>query len=228
MKKIVSCILALACLFSLASAEVSPEGINVLVSITDDQNNVVLAAEPVFVTDQDGDNVYTIADALVCAHAQNHENGAEAFAFEQTAYGLSMTMLWGIDNGGSYGYMVNDQNPLSLSDAVCPDDHIKAYCYTDLVTWSDTYSFFTFPRAEIECGETMPITLFSAGYDSSWNPVTFIVSNAVIIVNGEETEYRTDENGLFFISFEEAGKYILTAKAEGENLVAPVCVIDVR
>ena len=148
MKKIASCILALICLFSFAHAEVTPEGINVFVSITDDQNNLVLAYEPVFVTDQDNDGTFTIADALACAHAQKHENGAEAFAYAPTEYGLSLTLLWGIDNGGSYGYMVNDSNPMSLSDAVYEEDHIKAYCYTDLVAWTDTYSFFTFPYAD--------------------------------------------------------------------------------
>lgn len=228
MKKIASCILALICLFSFAHAEVTLEGINVFVSITDDQNNLVLAYEPVFVTDQDNDGAYTIADALACAHAQKHENGAEAFAYTSTEYGLSLTLLWGVDNGGSYGYMVNDSNPMSLSDAVYEEDHIKAYCYTDLVAWTDTYSFFTFPYADAAVNEQIVAALMSAGYDSNWNPVTFSVSDAVIYVNGEESEFRTNENGLMTISFAEAGTYVLTAKCDHTNLVAPVCVINVK
>lgn len=228
MKKIASCILALVLLFSVACAEVAPEGINVFVSITDDQNNLVLAYEPVLVTDQDSDGAYTIADALACAHAQKHENGLEAFGYAATEYGLSLTRLWGIENGGSYGYKVNDENAMSLSDAVCEEDHIKAYCYTDLVTWSDTYSFFTFPYTDAAVNEQIVASLMSAGYDSNWNPVTFSVADAVIYVNGEESEFKTDENGLLNISFQEAGTYVLTAKCEHTNLVAPVCVINVK
>lgn len=227
MKKIASCILALVLLFSVACAEVAPEGINVFVSITDDQNNLVLAYEPVLVTDQDSDGAYTIADALACAHAQKHENGLEAFGYAATEYGLSLTLLWGVDNGGVYGYMLNDASPMSLSDTVIEGDHVKAYAYTDLVGWSDAYSFFTFPYADVALGESMTFSLMSAGFDSNWNPVTFTVANAVIYVNGEESEFKTDENGLLTIRFSEAGRYILTAKSETENLVAPVCVINV-
>ena len=228
MKKIASLVLALVFLFSFAYAEVAPKGVNVFVSITDDQNNLVLAYEPVFVTDQDKDGAYTIADALACAHAQKHEKGASAFSYASTEYGLSLTMLWGIDNGSAYGYMVNDSSPMSLSDTICEDDHIKAYCYTDLVAWSDTYSFFTFPYTATPVDCPIVASLMSAGFDSAWNPVTFSVADAVIYINGEESEYKTDESGLFNISFSEAGRYVLTAKCDHTNLVAPVCVIDVK
>lgn len=228
MKKIASLVLALIFLFAFATAEVAPEGVNVFVSITDDQNNLALAYEPVFVTDQDNDGLITIADALACAHASNHENGKDAFSYAATEYGLSLTMLWGVDNGGSYGYMVNDLSSLSLSDLVNEGDHIKAYCFTDLVAWSDTYSFFTFPCAEAGIDAPITASLMSAGYDASWNPVTLTVADAIIYVNGEATEYKTDESGQFTISFAEAGRYVLTAKCDHTNLVAPVCVIDVK
>lgn len=227
MKKTALIVLALMLVFSFSIAEEKPAGVNVFVSVTDGENTLALAYEPILATDQDGDGVITIADALACAHILKHEKGAEAFGYAQTEYGYSLTRLWDVDNGGSYGYMVNDISPMSLQDRVYEEDHIKAYCYTDLVAWSDSYSFFTFPYAEIPANMIMPVTLFSAGYDSAWNPVTFTVSDAVIYVNGEETEIRTNENGLFEISFSEAGRYVITAVSESTNLVAPVCILNI-
>lgn len=227
MKKIAFLVLALVFLFSFAYAEVASEGISVFVSITDDQNALVLAYESVFVTDQDGDGAYTIADALACAHAQKHENGAEAFAYAPTEYGLSLTRLWGIENGGSYGYKINDENAMSLSDAVNDGDHVKAYVYTDLVAWSDTYSFFNKPACEAKAGEAISLTLSAAGYDEMWNPIVLSVEGAKITVNGEETNAVTAADGSFELSFTDGGVYVVSAVSETMNLVAPVCVITV-
>lgn len=227
MKKIASLILALVFLLSFAHAEVAPEGINVFVSITDDQNNLVLAYEPVFVTDQDNDGTFTIADALACAHAQKHENGAEAFAYAPTEYGLSLTLLWGVDNGGSYGYKLNDENAMSLSDVISEGSHVKAYAYTDLVAWSDTYSFFDKPVCEVKAGEAVSLVLSAAGYDEMWNPIVLSVEGAKITVNGEEANAVTAADGSFELTFTEAGVYTVSAVSETMNLVAPVCVITV-
>jgi len=227
MKKIASLILALVFLFSLGYAEVAPEGVNVFVSITNDENELVLAYEPVFVTDQDNDGKITIADALSEAHALKHENGAEAFSYAQTEYGLSLTLLWGVDNGGSYGYMVNDASPLSLSDEVKDGDHVKAYAFTDLIAWSDTYSFFSKPACEIKAGETVSLALSAAGYDEMWNPVVLPVEGAKVMVNGEESNVVSAEGGAVELTFEKAGVYVVSAVSETMNLVKPVCVVTV-
>ena len=228
MKKIASLALILIALLSFAFAENAPEtGVNVFMSITDDLNSLVLAYEPVFATDCDKDGIITIADALYAAHALKHENGADAFSYAETAYGLSLTLLWGIDNGGSYGYMVNDASAMSLSDAVKEGDHIKAYAYTDLVAWSDTYSFFNAPALEAKAGETVSLTLSAAGYDEMWNPIVLPVEGAKVTVNGEEANVVSEEGGVFELTFEEAGVYVVSAVSETMNLVAPVCVITV-
>ncbi|MBE5791673.1 MAG: hypothetical protein IJN21_11980 [Clostridia bacterium] len=227
MKKIASLVLALVFLFSLAFAEEAPAGVNAFVSITNDENALVLAYEPIFVTDQDNDGAITIADALACAHAAKHENGAEAFAYVPTEYGLSLTLLWGVDNGGSYGYMVNDASPLSLQDAIKEGDHVKAYAFTDLVGWTDTYSFFDKAALEVKVGEAVSLALSAAGYDEMWNPVVLPVEGARVTVNGAEANVATAEGGVFELTFEEAGVYVVSAASENMNLVSPVCVITV-
>ena len=227
MKKIASIILALILLSSLAFSETAVEGVNVFVSITDDTNTLVLVHESIFVTDQDQDGAITIADALFCAHAQKHEMGAAAFGYASTEYGLSLTLLWGVDNGGSYGYMVNDMSPMSLSDAVKEGDHVKAYAYTDLIAWTDTYSYFDKAALDVKAGEKVSLSLLAAGYDEAWNPIVLGVEGAKVLVNGEEANIVTAEGGAFEIAFATAGEYVVSAVSETMNLVAPVCVVNV-
>ena len=63
MKKILSVLLALAMLVSLAAfAEEAP---TVYVSISDDTGTLTLAYAPVALSDQDGDGALTICDALM-------------------------------------------------------------------------------------------------------------------------------------------------------------------
>ena len=226
MKKIASILIALVLLSSLAFSETAVEGVNVFVSITDDANALVLAHESIFVTDLDQDGAITIADALFCAHAQKHEMGAAAFGYASTEYGLSLTLLWGIDNGGSYGYMVNDMSAMSLSDAVKEGDHVKAYAYTDLIAWTDTYSYFDKAALDVKAGEKVSLSLLAAGYDEAWNPIVLGVEGAKVLVNGEEANIVTAEGGAFEIAFETAGAYIVSAVSETMNLVAPVCVVN--
>lgn len=225
MKKILSTLLALAMLVSLtAFAEEAP---TVYVSISDDTGALVVAYAPVTVTDADADGALTICDALVAAHAACHADGAAAFAAVNSEWGLSMAKLWGVENGGSYGYCVNDASAFSLVDPIKAGDHVKAYAYTDLVAWSDTYSYFTAPVAAATVNSEVALTLSSNGYDANWAPVTLPVAGAVITVNGEKAEVTTDENGNAVLTFAEAGVYTVSAVSETMTLVPPVCIVTV-
>ena len=225
MKKILSTLLALAMLVSLtAFAEEAP---TVYVSITTDTGALVLAYAPVTLTDADGDGALTICDALIAAHAAYYPDGAEGFSVVPSQYGLSMVKLWGADNGGSYGYCLNDASAWSLADPVKDGDHVKAYAYTDLIAWSDTYCYFDAPMMTAAAGAEIPLTLSAAGYDEMWNPVTLPVEGADITVNGEDADIMTDAAGLAVLTFAEPGVYVISAVSQHQTLVAPVCVITV-
>lgn len=226
MKKILSVLLTLAMLVSLTAfaEEAAPA---VYVSISDDAGALVLAYQAVTLTDQDGDGALTICDALMAAHAAYHPNGAEGFLAEKTEWGLSMYRLWGVENGGSYGYCVNDASVMSLVDPVQAGDHVKAYAYTDLNAWSDTYSYFAAPVAAAAPNAEIPLTLFASGYDANWAPVTLPVAGAAITVNGAATEIITDENGCAVLSLAEGGEYVISAVSGTQVLVPPVCIVTI-
>lgn len=225
MKKILSTLLALAMLVSLtAFAEKAP---TVYVSISDDAGALVLAYAPVTVTDVDDDGVLTICDALIAAHAAYHPDGAAAFLAEETEWGKSMYKLWNVENGGSYGYMLNDVSAWSLVDPVKDGDHVKAYAFTDLANFSDTYAYFTVPVAAAAVNTDVSLTLSASGYDANWNPVVLPVAGATLTVNGEKTAVTTDENGNAVLSFAAAGVYTVSAVSETMTLVPPVCIVTV-
>lgn len=226
MKKILSTLLALAMLVSLTTfAEEAP---TVHVSVTTDTGALVLAYAPVPLSDADGDGALTICDALMAAHTAYHPDGAEAFLAEDTEWGKSMYRLWGVENGGSYGYCVNDASAMSLVDPVKAGDHIKAYAYTDLTNFSDTYSYFNAPVAAVAVNAEIVLTLSASGYDEAWNPVTYAVQGAFLIVDGEVyDDVVTDTEGQFVLTFPEAGKYTISAVSNDLTLVPPVCIVTV-
>lgn len=225
MKKFLATLLALLMLASLSAlAEEAPTA---YVSISDDNGALVLAYMPVALTDVDADGALTICDVLMAAHAAYHPDGAAAFAAEQSQWGLSMVRLWGIENGGSYGYVLNDASAWSLLDPVQPGDHVKAYVYTDVTNFSDTYAFFTAPVAAAAVNAEVALTLSANGYDEAWNPVTMPVAGAFITVNGEKTDAVTDVNGQAVLTFPETGVYTVSAVSDDVTLVPPVCIVTV-
>ncbi len=225
MKKFLVILLAL--MMCTSSVTLAEETVSVHVSISDDTGALALAYAPVSVTDADGDGALTISDALNCAHIAYHPDGAAAFVAERTEWGISLYVLWGVDNGGSYGYCLNDASALSLLDPVQAGDHIKAYAYTDLTAYSDIYCYFAQPVAAVKANEAVQLILTASGYDANWNPMTLLVAGAVITVNGEPLDAVTDENGSIELIFPEAGDYLISAVSADAILVPPVCIVTV-
>jgi len=229
MKKLFALVLTVLLVLTAAAyaSESAPASANVFVSITDGEGKLVLAHESIEVTDVDGDGALTICDALAAAHAAKYEGEDEGFATVETEYGLSMALLWGVENGSGYGYYLNNASAWSLMDPVVEGDHVKAYVYTDLVTWSDTYCFFEANEVQAKAGEQVSLLLSAAAFDETYAPITLPVEGAVVTVNGEATEVVTDAEGKAAVSFAEAGVYVVSAVSETQVLVAPVCIVTV-
>ena len=189
---------------------------------------LALAMEPVDAIDCDKDGALTIHDALACAHAAAHPEGAEAYSAVPTEWGLSLMELWGVENGGSYGYYLNDASAWSLTDPIKEGDHVKAYAFTDLTGFTDTYCWFDTAVAEAAPGGSLTLTLNAAAFDENFAPVTLPVEGATLIVNGAATEAVTDAQGVATFTFAEAGTYLITADSPLLNLVDPVCIVTVK
>lgn len=208
------------CLATIASADTA----KVYVTISDKDGKLVLTQEEITVTDADKDGYLTINDSLYCAHEAKYEGGAEAgYASAYGDYGLSLNKLWGTANGGSYGYYVNNKSAWSLGDTVETGDYVKAFVYTDLTAWSDTYCYFDVHTITAEVGKEISLTLSAAGYDNDYNPIVLPVEGANITLNGEKTTFTTDKDGKVTITVDEEGAYIISAVSDTQVLVPPVC-----
>ncbi|MBQ3155661.1 MAG: hypothetical protein IJB81_01885 [Clostridia bacterium] len=226
MKKLLAALVCLAMLAMLcAFAETEPQ--TVYVSVSDGSGELVLAYQPVALTDADADGALTICDALSKAHAAWHPAGAAAFLAEESEWGLSLYRLWNEENGGSYYYYVNDVSPLSLLDTVKAGDHIKAYAFTDLMNFSDTYVFFAAPEVTSAVNTPVQLLLTANDYDENWMPITVPAAGAEITVNGEKTGVVTDENGMAMLTMAQAGEYVISAVSDQMTLVPPVCLLHV-
>lgn len=230
MKKYLSLMLALLLCLSLCACGGSKAEPSVKINVTISDAGVLrVANKSVTVPDPDADGKVTADAVIAAAHDAFYEGGAEAgFVFEETDFGMSIIKLWGVDNGGSYGYYVN--NTYVLPDyQLVEGDYLCAYSYADLVGWSDCYAFFDQRNAEVKVGEELALSLSKLVYDENWELQTKVAEGAALLVNGEISDSVTDAEGKASVSFAAAGEYVVSAVgAEGETLVPPVCTVVVK
>lgn len=229
MKKLICVFLSvlMLCGFSCGLVFAEENDIDVYVTIAI-KGEFVSTYTKVSVNDADNDGSITVADALFALHEAKYDGGAaKGFATADTEYGLSLIKLWG-DDSGFFGYQNNNTSCMSLGDEVKDGDHVYAYVYTDTENWSDAYSFFDKATVSADGGKEVTLVLNKSGYDANWTPITLPVGNAVITIDGEETEYITDADGKVTIVFEEAGKYTISAKSNDVVIVPPVCIFNVK
>lgn len=227
-QQLLSLILALLLLLTVGSISVGAEDMStVYVTISDDKGQLVLIQEPITVVDVDKDNKLTIHDTLYAAHNAKYEGGVDAgYASSTGQYGLQLDKLWGIVNGGSYGYYINNTSAVGLGDEIQNGDYLYAYAYTDLEAWSDTYCWFNTPTLKARCCEFVTLTLSAAGYDASWNPIVTPVVGATLVINGEKTTYTTDADGKVSLTIHTDMKTI-SAVSDTQILVPPACMVTI-
>ncbi len=102
-------------------------------------------------------------------------------------WGLSIEKLWSVENGGSYGYYLNDSLCMSLADPVKNGDYLAAYSFSDPTGWSDRYSYFDKTSAS---GPTVTLTLTVLSFDADWNLVSSPAAGAVYRRQGDGEQNR--------------------------------------
>lgn len=236
MKKVLALILSLIFImgtftFATFAKSVQLEA-DVYVSISASKDKLNMAYEKIRVTDADDDGSLTINDALICAHDKNFKGGAKSGykAMHVSGYdGISLIKLWGVENGGSYGYYRNNKMAWSLADVIKNDDHIYAFVYSDTQGWSDAYSFFTENTASADQGKEISLSLKKLSYNASWVLEEKPVKGAVITVDGKETKVKTDSKGKATIVITSPGNHKISAKSPESGIITPpVCDATIK
>lgn len=203
-------------------------------NVVNDKDGNALALAPVELS---GKESYTLDDAFKTMHDVYYEGGSDAgYASADGEWGLYVAKFWG-DESGNFGYQVNGgtETVMGLSHEVKNGDVIDAVIYKNAYPDTESYTKFDKYRVSAYEGKTAELVLSRAGYDASWNTVFSACENAVITINGSDTEYVTDENGKAILTFDTVGTYIVSAektKTLNEETVpditAPICVVTVK
>ncbi len=234
-KKILSLFVMMLMMFNMVQADMfanEPEGITVNVTIVQGGqfaatvNGTEIAHIPVTVTDANGSGNYDIDDVLYGVHTQYYDGVAEnGYASAETEYGLSLLKLWG-DDSGVFGYYKNNVSVMSLADIVTEDDNICAFVYQDKINWSDQYTYFEDSTMHSIKGQPLSVKLKKLEFNENWETVSQTVENAVITIDGNITEYKTNAQGIAEITFDTTGKHTLSAVTD-YAIVPPVSIITV-
>jgi len=240
-KKAIAVLLLVAMLFSImptavfAEESTSPvDSIVVYVTIADGgipvdgTNNTKMSRVPVYVSYDKNNDGYDIDDVLYAAHEQYYLNGADAgYSSYISQYGLSLAILWGKgteNQTANAGYSINGTSAWSLSDRVIKGDHVIAYNYGEY----DVYSFFDKLAINSSTGTSIELSLYSQTYDENWNASTSPIENAIILIDGEDTSFVTDERGCVDLLFAEENVYIISAKTTMSSLkISPICIASI-
>lgn len=227
MKKIMVLLLTLTALLSLGIQSVfATDGAEVYVNISN-AGEIEVAMGKIAVTDKDSDGKVTINDVLLIAHEEFCDAESAGYEYASGDYGLYIKKLWGIDNGGSYGYYLNNASAMSLGDEVKAGDIVTAFLYKDTAGYSDVYSYFGAGRVTAKKGEEFEVALYTAGFDENWAPVTAPLADAEILIDGEASGIKTNAEGKAVIKIEKRGNVVISAKAGDKVLVPAVCVAEI-
>ena len=238
MKKLISLLLVMTMLITSVSVFADEETtITAYVSISQ-YGEFVQTAEgisavllPVELT---GKYEYTLDDLFVKTH-QLYYDGTEGYASDSGDYGAYITKFWG-DESGNFGYQINGgtESVMGLTHMVENGDYVDITIYKSMYPDTEAYTKFDSYEATLNIGESISLNLYQAGYDENWNTVFSPCEDATVTINGEETEYVTDADGMVNLTFEQAGTYTVSAyktKTVCEQTVpaitAPLCVVKV-
>ncbi len=233
MKKFIAAAAAafITCSAMSVTAFAEENSADIFVSVIDAESKVAVAQEAVTVTDIDSDGKLTVNDALVITHDKFFEGGSEAgYKTVETQYGDSIDKLWGVENGGSYGYYINNNIAMGLTDELKSGDYLNAFIYPDPNGWATTfYSWFDKNNTEANEGDEIEVTLKRASFDENYQLVPVAVEGAAVTVNGEATDVKTDAEGKAKIKLDKAGRNVISAGSiEGMTLISPVLIADVK
>lgn len=235
-KKILAWVLVLVMLSGVMPAY-AQEGIRVYFSmsrygeIVEDKNGSLMACVPL---DMSGKDEYTIDDVFLKVHEEYYIDGASGYQTSMSDWGLGVDMLWG-DTSYNFGYQVNggSVSVMGPDHKLSDGDYIDAVIYKNMYPDTEGYAVFDKYNGEAMVGEEYELTLnYVSGYDENWNSVFSPCSDAVITINGKATDFITDENGKAYITFQEAGEMVVSARKSkvSDNktmpaITAPVAVI---
>ena len=76
------------------------------------------------VSDKNSNGAIDIDDAFITVHEE--AGFSDGYATIESVWGKAVAKLWGIENGGAYGYYVNNVSAMGISDTLEDGDYLSA------------------------------------------------------------------------------------------------------
>lgn len=177
--------------------------------IVTDKNGDFVAVVPI---ELDGETEYDINDVFTELHDQLFSGGtASGYTAADIGYGsLSITKFWGVETQ-NVSYMHNGAYAMGLEEKVENNDKLEVSL--NYGTYPNTELYATFDKSSdvIFKKDTVSLTLTQMTLDSEYNPVFSPCEGATVTIDGEETEYVTNDEGKAELPFDTAGTYVVSA-----------------
>ena len=164
----------------------------------------------------------TVGDVIKAIHANWFADGEAGYATAVGQYGDQITKLWGIENGGSYGYYINGAMAMGLTDPVKAGDIVDVFVYKDAAGWSDIYTIL---KAEANGADVTVTVEAVGGYDANYNPVFKpLAGTKVCYVNIKgnlvDSGVKTGEDGTATITLKNGIYRIVAINTDGTYTVS--------
>lgn len=237
MKKIFSVILSLCLIFACISPVVYADDngdITVYVSVSqygkiiNDKYGELIAWTPITLS---GGDTYTLDDAFVKIHDSLYD-GESGYETAVGDHGLYVTKFWG-DTSGNFTYEVNFEMVYGPTHQINNGDFIDFSINKSFYPDTESYTKFDKTFVNLYTDDLLTLALSRAEFVAegmAFSPC----QDAVISVNGQETEIFTDSDGMAELSFENPGIYVVSAckskvvnEQEVTDICAPACVVRV-
>ena len=191
----------------------------------DKENNPIIVKK-INVSDKNSNVAIDIDDAFITVHEE--AGFSDGYATIEADWGKAVSKLWGIENGGAYGYYVNNVFAMGPNDPLEDGDYLSAFVYKDVTSYSDTYTYFDKENVELKHDNTtLELTLSKSDYTSSTGCAP--VNDATITTLEDETITATpDENGNVSLTFEAGKTYTVVARNDEKNYVPAFCKVTVE
>lgn len=187
-------------------------------------------------TDKDGNYIAALAleipeagskvgDVIKSLHKTYSKGGEADFATIESQYGPMISKMWGVENGGSYGYYINGAMAMSLDDPVKVGDTVDLMIYKDAAGFSDQYIVLTATAS----GTNVTAKVEAMGFDANYAPVMSALKGAKLYyVDGKklvDTKAVTGEDGTATFTLK-AGTYrIVAVNTDGVYSAAAVKLV---
>ena len=192
--------------FAETNETTPPDPVLIHLNLSDKDGKSLLSYEEIEVKDLDENGLFTVKEALASAAAKSKTDFA--------AEGDELVSFFGLEHENGF-CLYADRIPVeSLEDEVKTGSVLTVYPDRP----GALLCFFESDILDAGDDEDAKLHLFTL-QDGKEVPL----ANAVILLNGKESTFVTDENGNVTLHFDGTGYLTVSAKKEGADLVPPVC-----